>query len=523
MMAMPAGLRTGTFAPRQKDLLVIFRARAMLSASTALLCGLSSCGIYHTKAYVPNSFTSLQTEDAATASTNCFESSTAVEKAACSVASLAPLNRALTETLQRDLRKADLFSRDALMAAQRAWLLHLPATCHLGESASAQPDPASIQCLSQQFQSQTAALAAWHAPRDAATGNAAIAQYVRFRSSAGMQGLNGPACAALARDANASLAQNGTVDPATFPGATEIAGSHGADRGSYGGRRYAVELHDANAYGSFAQRARTVSVDNAMPVLDAVSLGQLLQGRAENNGARFSSYASQTGDYGAIDVFVQGGRVVALLEDAWGFDTPAAPGEFAHAGAWDLTAGTPAPLCVFDTFKMPAEGGSFDQLPSFTPFQTTLAQIAASSQPALGVATLRDMGQLRAETQWMLLNMPLVVSQQAGTGGWTPWLRHRHDDVLDALFAWNTKDPANTPSFDRAFALLRPAAQDLVTAYQQTQALSGDEAKQAAGIAIMEMMYGATVSLAPALGADLAAPASAAGTKPRYPILASPN
>ena len=44
----------------------------MLTASAALLCGLSSCGIYHTKAYVPNSITSLQTEDAASASTNCF-------------------------------------------------------------------------------------------------------------------------------------------------------------------------------------------------------------------------------------------------------------------------------------------------------------------------------------------------------------------------------------------------------------------------------------------------------------------
>ena len=31
----------------------------------ATLGGLSSCGIYHTRAYVPNSFTSLRTEDAA--------------------------------------------------------------------------------------------------------------------------------------------------------------------------------------------------------------------------------------------------------------------------------------------------------------------------------------------------------------------------------------------------------------------------------------------------------------------------
>ena len=285
----------------------------------------------------------------------------------------------------------------------------------------------------------------------------------------------------------------------------------------------AVDLHYANAYGSFAQRARTVSVDGAAPVLDAVSLGQLLQSTAENNGARFSAYASQTGDYGAIDVFSQGGRIVALMEDAWGYDTPAAPGEFAHAGAWDLTAGSRSPLCLFDTFKMPPENGVFDTLPGFTPWRATLAQIRASAQPPLGISTLRDQGQLRAETEWMLLNMPLVVSAQARDGGWTPWLRHRHDSVLDALFAWSTRDPANKPMFDRAFAQLKPAAEDLVRAYQQSQALSGREAQEAAGTAIMEFLYGGTVSIDPGLGADLDAPASAAGQKPRYPILASPN
>ena len=108
---------------------MIKTARIALPAAT--LFGLSACGIYHVREYQPNSFTSLRTEDAAAASTNCFESSTAAEKAACTVPSLAPLNRALTETLQKDLREADLFSRDALMAVQRNWLLGLNGACHL--------------------------------------------------------------------------------------------------------------------------------------------------------------------------------------------------------------------------------------------------------------------------------------------------------------------------------------------------------------------------------------------------------
>jgi hypothetical protein len=172
---------------------------------------------------------------------------------------------------------------------------------------------------------------------------------------------------------------------------------------------------------------------------------------------------------------------------------------------------------------MPADNGVFDNLPNFTPWRDQLLQVRDSAQLPLGVGFLRDQGQLRAETNFLLLNMPLVVTGEARAGGWVPWLRHRHDDVLDALFAWSTSDPAHKPVFDKMFALLRPAAADLVRAYQQSEALSGDEAKEAAGLAIMELMYGATVNIAPGLGADLQAPASAAGSKPRYPILASPS
>ena len=112
------------------------------------------------------------------------------------MASLAPLNRALTEALQGDLRGANPFARDAVMAVQRDWLLGLPAACHLPDDASAPPGAAPVQCLSQQFRSQTAILAAWHAPQAQAIGNAAMAQYVQFRFSAGVQGLNGPVCGA---------------------------------------------------------------------------------------------------------------------------------------------------------------------------------------------------------------------------------------------------------------------------------------------------------------------------------------
>jgi hypothetical protein len=353
-------------------------------------------------------------------------------------------------------------------------------------------------------------------------GRNGIAQYVRFRISPGAQSMNPDFCQALARSLNTSLATTGSADPAAIAGASEIAGTHGPASAVSGGRTIAVTLRDANAYGGFQQRASSVTI-NGTAVLTSISLGTLLQSTAANQGARFSTFASQTGDYGASDVFSYDGRMVALLSDTWGFDTPAAPGEFAHAGAWDIASTPPAPLCLFDTFQMPAENGVFDNLPNFTPWRDLLLQVRDSAQLPLGVAFLRDQGQLRAETNFLLLNMPLVMTLQARAGDWTPWLRLRHDEVLDALFAWSTSDPAHKPVFDKMFALLRPAAADLVRAYQQTQALSGDEAKEAAGLAIMELMYGATVNIAPGLGADLRAPSSAAGRTARYPILASPS
>jgi uncharacterized protein YecT (DUF1311 family) len=491
----------------------------------ALLAGLligllPGCTIHHMADYVPGA-TPPETESGAAASTNCFEASTPAEQLSCATPSLVAPTLALTQTLQARLRDADAFSRDTIIAAQRAWLLTLTTTCHLPDTAAAAP-PGAVDCLAQQYQSQTTTLAAWRPPPSRPEARNGIAQYVRFRVAQGAHALNPDFCQSLARNLNSAVAATGSADPASIPGASEIAGTHGPASGSYGGRLVAVTLRDANAYGGFHQRAGGVTLNGA-PALTSVTLGALLQSTAANQGARFSAYASQTGDYGAADVFTYDNRLIALLADTWGFDSPAAPGEFAHAGAWDLASSPPAPLCLFDTFQMPADNGVFDNLPNFTPWREVLNQVRDSAQLPLGTGFLRDQSQLRAETNFLLLNMPLVVTDQARAGGWTPWLRRRHDDVLDALFAWSTSDPAHKPVFDKMFALLRPAAADLVRAYQQTQALSGDEAKEAAGLAIMELMYGSTVNIAPGLGADLQAPGDAAGSKPRYPILASPS
>jgi hypothetical protein len=209
-----------------------------------------------------------------------------------------------------------------------------------------------------------------------------------------------------------------------------------------------------------------------------------------------------------------------LAADPWGSTTPAAPGEAAHAGVWELGGAKPAPVCLFDTYTRPAEGTGLPEGSPFARWRDLLAQIRDSATLPLGTATKRDQSQLGADTDFVILHMPLVAVQQAAAGGWTAWLRARHDTVLDALFTWSTKDPANKALFDQAFALLRPAATELVGVYQKTQGLSAPEATQAGGIVVMELLYEATTTIAPDLGSAAAPPI---GYKPRYPILAAPS
>ena len=473
---------------------------------------LSSCAIHQATPYVPDTTNAPQTAGAADASANCTEASTPAETAICAAPALVADNRAMIQALHADLRGTTIFGRDALLAGQRAWLLALPGRCHLPDPPAPAPGDAA-SCLQALLSERTATLRTGNVSPAA---NGAISQYVALRPAVGAGRQPDPAfCAALAQHANDALRRTGTLDPAAM-GYAEVAGTHGTDAAPPVG----VDLYDANVFALFQRRARDVSLGTAPPVITPVSLTQLAEALSTaNQGGRFSSFASQTGDYGSIDVFRAGPRLLALAADPWGSTTPAAPGEAAHAGVWDLTTGAAVPLCLFDTYTRPAEPGPFIALQDFAAWRDVLAQIRDADALSLGTGFLRDQGQLTADTNFILLHMPLLARAQA-TGGWVAYLRHRHDEVLDALFAWSVKSPANKALFDRAFALLRPAASDLVRAYQTTEGLSGPEATQAGGIAVMELLYEASVTVAPGLGASSEVPV---GYRPKYPILAAPQ
>ena len=492
--------------------------RIVSLAATAL--ALSACVVHHVTPYVPDASLAPQTADADDTGVSCFEATTALDTATCANPGLAAPSRAMAKALHDDLRSATIFGRDAILASQRAWLLALPAQCHLPDAPAPAPSGA-VGCVAMAMDTRADSLRAWPPPPPP---GGAIAQYVSLRPLVGAGAQPDPAfCAAFAQRADAALRRVGTLDPAAMR-YQEIAGTHGPAAEPQivqaASPPVSVALYDANVFGLFQRRARSLSIGAGPPAITDISLTQLLEAQhTANQGGRFSAFASQTGDYGSLDAFRDGARSFALAADAWGYTTPAAQGEAAHAGLWDITGGTPVPACLFDTYTRPAEPGAFDSLPSLTQWRDVLAQIHATVEPPLDAATRRDDTQLALDTDFVMLHMPLLAIQQAG-GTQTLWLRARHDAVLDALFAWSASSPANKALFDRLFALLRPAAADLVRGYQTGQALDATEARQAGAIAVMELLYEATVTIAPGLGASPGVPA---GYRPRYPIIAAPQ
>lgn len=458
-----------------------------------------------------------------TTSFPCQDISSPVQQAVCASPQLAALDLRMAAALHHHLGDDDLIQRDQVLASQRAWLIALgPACLPVTSKAStpATPPTDATACLAAQYNARIDALTAWPT-LDVPWSPAPLANYVTYKTIAAAD----PAlCAALTAEAPAALSPDGALDPARLTAATELAGSHApTSTASSTNGAIAVDVSRAGRYAGYQIRARSVTVSAApAPILDPSSIGRYAAAQ-QNDAGRFGTFASQTGDYGAIDVFTRGGHTLALLTDTIGFYSPANAGEAALAALFTLDGATARPTCLFRTYLKPPYQGTFQEQPSLGPWLALLDTLRNDPPDALPASDRQDTTELADETRWRLFNLPLVESAEIAQAGWTGWLRHRHDDVLDALFAWSQKSPQNKAIFDRLFALLRPAAIDLAHIYQQQQGLTPAQSEQATSIAIMENLYLATAFLAPGLDAGPADPASYRRYHPRYPILASPG
>lgn len=482
-------------------------------------CSTQNQTTYNTAQYIPPPQTY-------TTSFGCQDGNSPVQNAVCENQQLASLDVQMASIFRAHLSTANIFMRDQLLASQRSWLLDLASNCNVTTASSPTREPI-VSCLTTAYEARITSLTNWPSVGDYTNTSSgapnAIAKYVQYKLLDAKQ----PAlCNTLADDAASAMSADGSLDPSQLEGAQEIAGSHGNGAGTdLQGRNINVDLYRADLYGGYQIRARSVTLSGlAAPILTPTSVGDYVQ-TLPNGSGRFVSFASQTNDYGDIDVFTLGGQTVALATDTIGYNSPAPPGEAAVAALFTITQTSAAPACLFETYLMPPpiSMGTFSQQPSLTPFLATLDILRSQAPVNLAPSDRQDSSYFSDETRWILFNMPLVVLSEAKQGGWTGWLRYRHDLVLDALFAWSQQNPSNQAAFSKLFTLLQPAAQDLDTIYVQQQGLTSNDAEQATALAMMELLYQATTYLSPGLGAGPALPGNYRGYRPRYPILASPQ
>jgi uncharacterized protein len=486
--------------------------RILLTLTALALTALASCA--------PQIPTPAPTSHAPTApifatSFICQDGNLPVQNAICGNQNLAALDTQLATIIRQHLASDNIVSRDEIMATQRAWLLNLPGSCHI--TAAASPD--AIACLTTAYQTQLATLTNWPSA-DNADSAATIAHYSQYQP---LDAKQPSLCSAIITGAATAFVNDGSIDPSRLTGAREIAGSHGAATGTLpDGTSVTIDLYRSGLYGGYQTRARALTL-GGQSIINPSSVGAYIQ-TLPNNGGRFGSFASQTGDYGSIDVFTLNGIPVALVSEVIGYNSPAPPGETADAALFTLSPTTASPGCLFRTYTMPPPltQGVFSEQPSLTPFLSLIDSIQGTPPQNLAQSDLQEIVYFNAATRWMLFNMPLVVVAQNRAANATGFLRHRHDQVLDALSAWGNQNPANQAQLSHLLNLLRPAAIDLDSIYVQQQGLSASDAEQATSLAMLELLWQATNYMSPAIGAGPVDPLTYQHYQPRYPILGSP-
>ena len=115
----------------------------------------------------------------------CGDGNTPVQNAVCGNQQLATLDLRMAAVYRAELGAADVFERDQLLAAQRAWLVSLPARCGLNDEPMIPASAAADSCLAKSYRAQIALLTNWaetgsQAGRSAKAGDGAICQLPAF-------------------------------------------------------------------------------------------------------------------------------------------------------------------------------------------------------------------------------------------------------------------------------------------------------------------------------------------------------
>lgn len=438
---------------------------------------------------------------------DCNEADSPVQDFICASNTLAALDKESSELFRQQLRSADLFGRDQLLAGQRRWLTGRLTRCAVpAERQSADhPDANVSACLETSYRERLAELRKWlPATRSAkADSDHPVSAYLQFTTA---EALDPALCARFQGQMNAAIKADGTINPARLPGAKPIAGGPN------------VILRDAGPYGSYELRATGLTIGGST-VLDENSLGRWI-GEQPNFGGRPNTVSSQTNDYAAIDLFAQNGGQYALVSESWGYYTPAASGESAYAGLYSIEGGSVQRRCLFKTYLKPPVHSAFADLPAYNNLLAVLEAIRATEPSGLDVNDRRDEDLLRKEQDWQLLNLPLLQIIAARQFGWSNWLRRRHDITLDRLFLWSEGSLQAKQLYRALLPAVKPAMAEVVQTLQQTQGITAEEATQAADVLLMELFDHALGPIVDNGEAYAQLPTALATYKPRFPVQA---
>jgi len=450
------------------------------------------------------------------ASFDCNGALPAVHRQICSDDGLAQLDRNLVDRHHQLRYELDAVGAMLLAANHRQWLLSRAELCSV--TATQGRDDRAIACLSALYRQRGRQLEEWGGQRVRnTTGRNAWASYAQYR----LVDDRDASCQTLERELNLDLQQHGLASPARLPGARMLAGSH-ADSGEVTlvGQQVNVELYNPGVYAGYQPRARGLTA-NGQPLLDDATLAFWVA-EQPNYGGRAHAASSQTGDYGAIDVFQRNGRNLVLVNETWGFHSPAARGESAYAGLYALTGHSLQRLCLYQSYLTPPRTNTLAGLTVYSQLQAELDGMVGSPLSSMAQHERRDNFQNWRETQWTLLNLPLLGVDSIKRHGREGAVRQRHDQALEQLFQWTERNPENKQAYFRLLPLLQPALEELRRLYTG-QGLNATDANTAAELLVHEALARAVESLAaPTEQVSMPLPAGA-GWQPRYAIAPAPG
>jgi uncharacterized protein YecT (DUF1311 family) len=450
------------------------------------------------------------------ASFECGGALPEVHRQICASDELSRADRQLHDQHRARVQSSDIAGALLLEANHRQWLLGRSGHCGLGVESGTEirGDSQTIGCLQALYRQRSREQATWpEAQPQAQSGRHAYSAYVDYR----LADSRDPAlCSTMTTELNADLDRNGLPSAGRLPGATLLAGTYAPRKSvTVNGSEVQVDVYNAGPYAGFEQRSRVLII-NGQAVLGPRTMPQWIA-QQPNYGGRAHASSSQTGDYGSIDVFTRNGRSLVMVNETWGFYSPAARGESAFSGLYELQGQGVQPLCLFQTYLTPPRTNTLAGMPAYAQLQTELDTLAGDPLPGYAQQERRNNFQTWKERQWTLLNLPLLGADALTRFGREAAVRQRNDAAMDDFFSWSERSLGNKALYRRVMPMLQPAHNELVQMFN-AQGLTATEARTAADLLFLESVARAMENMtAPSQAPDLPLAANAS-YQPRFAI-----